>query len=337
MATRTGQAHPLAGRRLLYLAFALLGAAPIVAFAVGSLASDSFGLRGPGGPILAFSAGVLSFVSPCVLPLVPIYITHLSGASIEGGRVVADRRVTFLHAVAFIAGLSLVFIVLGAGVGLLGSYFFRDNQRELEQGAGIMLVAMGVLLIPGHTRRSPTAAALVLVGLAAVYFCIAEVADLRGDRPGLAALGIVLLVAWLRFAGYIPLSIFSRSFEVNLARNRQAGYTRSGLVGAAFAVGWTPCIGPILGSILTLGLSTSDGLTAMYLLAAYSAGFSIPFLLTGLMLGDATRLLKKVQPYTPAIEIISAVMLVALGLLLWYGRLTGLNGFFSFVDFNQGL
>lgn len=337
MATRTGSAHPIAGRRLLYLAFALLGVAPVVAFAVGPLTSDSFGLRGPGGPILAFSAGVLSFVSPCVLPLVPIYITHLSGASIEGGRVVADRRVTFLHAVSFILGLSIVFIVLGAGVGLLGSYFFRDNQRELEQGAAVMLAAMGILLIPGHTRRTPLTAGLALLGLAAVYFFIAQVADLRGDRPGLAALGLVLLVAWLRFAGYLPLSVFSRTFEVDLARNRQVGYTRSGLVGAAFAIGWTPCIGPILGSILTLGLSTSDGVTATYLLAAYSAGFSIPFLLTGLMLGDATRLLKKVQPYTPAIEVISAVMLVALGLLLWYGRLTGLNDYFSFADFNQGL
>jgi cytochrome c-type biogenesis protein len=337
MATQNTLGRPIAGRRLAYVVLALLVLVPLLAFGLGPLTSDSFSLDGPGGPLLAFSAGVLSFVSPCVLPIVPIYITHLSGATLQESRGAAARRLTFFHAVAFVAGLSLVFIVLGTSVGLLGSYFFRDNQRELEQGAGVMLILMGTLLIPGNRRRSPLAAAAALLALAATYFFVAEVADLRGDRPALIALGLVLLLAWLRFAGYLPLSLFSRTFEVNLARNRPAGYTRSALVGGAFALGWTPCIGPILGGILTLAATSSQAWTGTYLLVAYSAGFSIPFLVTGLALSDVSRFLRRIQPYTPAVEVLSAVMLVALGLLLWYGRITGLNEYFSFADFNQGL
>jgi cytochrome c-type biogenesis protein len=341
MASQTTLGRPLAGRGWLYFALALLVLAPLLAFGLGPLTDRSFGLRGPGGPILAFSAGVLSFVSPCVLPIVPIYVAHLSGASIENGRLSASRRVTFTHALAFILGLSLIFIVLGTSVGLLGSYFFKDNQRDFERVAGVLLVAMGVLLVPSYGARSPIRAAVALLALTAFYLFIAEVADLRGDRPGMLFLGIVLLVAWLRFAGYLPLNVFSRTFEVDLARNRGVGYGRSALIGAGFALGWTPCVGPVLGSILTLSsntaASTGDAWTATYLLAAYSAGFSVPFLITGLALSDATRFFRKLQPYMPVVEAVSAVVIVGLGLLLWYGKITGLYDYFSFADFNQGL
>lgn len=337
MATRRTASGPFADRRFFYLLFAGLALAPLLLFGVGPLTNESFGLSGPGGPLLAFSAGVLSFVSPCVLPLVPIYITHLSGASVEGGKVVTDRRVTFTHAVAFVLGLTFVFMVLGTSVGLLGSYFLRDNQRDLERVAGAMLVVMGILLIPAHGSRSPMRSALVLITIAAIFFFIAEVADLRGQRGDLAALALVLGLAWLRFAGYLPLNVLNRSFEVNLGRNRRVGYTRSALFGGAFALGWTPCVGPILGSILTLSATSDHAFTGTYLLAAYSAGFSIPFLITGLALSDVTRLLRKIAPYTPYIEVASGILLIGVGLLLWYGRLTGLNQYFTFAEFNQGL
>jgi cytochrome c-type biogenesis protein len=330
-------AHPFNHRNAIYLLLGVLVAVPVVAFAIGPLSGDSLSLRGPAGPALAFSAGVLSFVSPCVLPLVPIYITHLSGATVEGGRVVADRRVTFTHALAFVGGLSLVFIVLGTSVGLLGSYFFKDHQRELEQAAGIMLVVMGIVLVPARGRRSPIKSAVLLLALTGIYFFLAEVAGLRGDRARLLELGGVMALVWLRFSGYLELTIFSRTFEVNIGRNRQVGYTRSALVGGAFALGWTPCIGPILGSILTLASTSSTALTGTYLLVAYSAGFSIPFLITALALGDATRFLKRIQPYTPVVEVASGLLLVALGVLLVTGKLAGLNSYFSFAEFNQGL
>ncbi len=337
MASQTSLAGPLSNRTALYVLFGVLVALPIVAFGLGPLSGDSFSLEGPAGPILAFSAGVLSFVSPCVLPLVPIYITHLSGASVEGGRVVADRRVTFTHALAFVGGLSFIFIVLGTSAGLLGSYFFKDNQHNLEQIAGVFLVFMGIVLIPPRGRQSPMKSAILLLALTGVYFFLAELAGLREDRTRLLELGGIMALVWLRFSGYIQLSLFARTFEVNLGRNRQVGYTRSALVGGAFALGWTPCIGPILGSILTLASASSTALTGTYLLVAYSAGFSIPFLITGLALGDVTRFLKRIQPYTPIVEVAGGLLLVGLGVLLVTGKLAGLNSYFTFADFNQGL
>lgn len=337
MATQRTLNGQFSSRWLLYFVFAVLVVGPLLVFGAAGVASDSFSLKGPAGPLLAFSAGVLSFVSPCVLPLVPIYITHLSGASIENGRVTADRRVTFTHAVAFVGGLSVVFVILGTSAGLLGSYFFADNQRELEEAAGVMLVVMGIVLIPAYGRSSPIRSAVLLLALTGVYFFIAQVADLRGDRPALLLLGALLVVAWLRFAGYVQFSLFSRTFELNLARNRSVGYSRSALIGGAFALGWTPCVGPILGSILTLAATSSQAWTGTYLLVAYAAGFSIPFLITGLAMADVTRVLRRITPYTPYIEAASAIMLIGLGLLLWHGRITGLNGYFNFADFNSGL
>ena len=328
-------------RRFLYVLFALLLLTPFAAFGLGPLSSETFRLEGPGGPLLAFSAGVLSFISPCVLPIMPIFVTHLSGASIQDGRLTADRRVTFSHAVAFVVGLSIVFIALGTTAGLLGSYFLQDNQRELGQVAGVMLVGMGVLLMPAYGERSPMRSALVLLALTAVFFFIAELADLRGDRRGLLELGIAMALVWLRFAGYLRLNLLSRTFEVNVGRDRKVGYGRSALIGGAFALGWTPCVGPILGSILTLATSTSattsDAFTGAYLLVAYSAGFSVPFLITGLATSEVTRFYRKITPYTPTIEVLSGVVMVGLGLLLWYGRVTSLNDYFSFADFSRSI
>lgn len=339
MATRSLHRGP--SRTAVYTVLGILVLIPLVIFGLAQVDATTFDLQGPAGPVLAFSAGLLSFVSPCVLPIVPIYITHISGASIQDGRVVSDRRVTFMHAVAFITGLSIVFISLGASVGLLGSYVLRDNQRELEEIAGVLLVFMGVLLVPAYGQRSPLKSALLLIALTAVYLVLVDLANLRDDRTRALLLGGALVLTWLRFAGYIQLSFFSRSFQADIARNRKVGYTRSALVGGAFALGWTPCIGPILSGILTLAATTSatsgDAWTATYLLAFYSAGLSVPFLITGLALSDANKVMKKLNPYLPMIEVASGLLLIAVGTLLLTGRLTALNEYFTFSDFNQGL
>lgn len=339
MATQRMFGHQVNSRALMYFAFGVLALVPIGFFAVGPLSSDSFSLEGPGGPLLAFSAGVLSFVSPCVLPMVPIYLTHLSGASIEHGRVVSNRRVTFTHAVFFVGAFSLVFIALGTTAGLLGSYFLTDNQRQLGEIAGAILVVMGILIIPPRGRQSPIRSALLLLVLTGVYALLADLAHLQGNRVRLLELGAVLTLVWLRFAGYLQLALFSRTFEVNVGAKREVGYTKSALVGGAFALGWTPCIGPILASILTLaGVgSDSDPWRGAYLLVAYSAGLSIPFLIAGLALSDITPALRRIQRFSGVIEVASGLMIITVGVLLITGRLTGLNEYFSFADFNQGL
>jgi cytochrome c-type biogenesis protein len=337
MARQGSIAHPRLNRTTGYLLLALLAAIPVLLFAAGPLSSGSFSLRGPGGPLLAFSAGVLSFVSPCVLPLVPIFIAQISGASIENGRVVASRRVTFTHAVAFVIGLSAVFIALGAAAGLLGSYVLVDNQQRLGEIAGAMLVLMGVLVIPPRGRAEPLLSALLLLLCTGVFVLLADLGDLQNDRLRLAALGVVLLIVWLRFAGYVQLSVLQRTFEVPIARNHGVGYLRSAFVGGAFALGWTPCVGPILGSILTLAATSGEALRGTYLLTWYAAGLAVPFLMAGLAVSDAQRVIRRIQRFGPIIEIVSGMALIVVGVLLVSGRLTALNDFFTFADFNQGL
>ncbi len=337
MASRRAAVASLPSRNALYLIFAVLALIPVAAFVIGPLTNTSFNLEGPAGPFLAFSAGVLSFFSPCVLPIVPIFIAQISGSSIENGRLTADRKVTFTHAVAFVSGLSLVFIGLGAAAGLFGSYFLQDNQRDLGQIAGAILVLMGVLVIPPRGRADPFRSALMLIGLTIVFFFLAEVSGLKDDRVRLLLLGAVLLVVWGRFAGYLQLTLFSRTFEVGIARNHKVGYMRSGFVGGAWALGWIPCVGPILGSILTLAGNSGEALQGTYLLMAYAAGMSIPFLIAGLAISDVNRFMKKIQPYTPVIEVFSGIAIITVGVLLLAGNLQNLNEYFGFAEFNQGL
>ncbi len=329
MAAQSTAGRALAPNRWIYAVFALLLVGPIAAVGIGAIGSGSFSLKGPGGPLLAYCAGVVSFTSPCVLPLVPIYITHISGAGMRAGQATAGRSATFSHALAFVAGLSVVFIALGASFGLLGSYVLQDHQRELEHVAGVMLLLMGVLLLPEHGRGKPQRLALAVLALTLAFVLLADLNEIREDRRALVELGLALVLVWARYAGFIPLRFFQRTFEVRLEGARPVGYTRSALVGGSFALGWTPCIGPILGSILTVAATSDQALTGLYLLVAYSAGFSIPFLVAGLALSDASAFFKKIQPYTPAIEVVSALMLVGLGTLLWFGRLSSLAQYFT--------
>ena len=164
-----------------------------------------------------------------------------------------------------------------------------------------------------------------------------EVGGIKDDRLRLTLLAAVMVAVWLRFAGYLQLQLFARTFEVRVGTNRPVGYLRSAFVGGAFGLGWTPCVGPILGSILTLAADSGDALRGTFLLVWYALGLSIPFLIAGLAISDVNRFLKRIQPYTPVIEVLSGVMLIGVGVLLISGRLTGLNDYFSFADFNQGL
>ncbi|MBN9494118.1 sulfite exporter TauE/SafE family protein [bacterium] len=337
MTTQTMFGHRVSSRAVLYTALALLVLIPVAAFAIGPLTSSSFSLKGPAGPLLAFSAGLLSFVSPCVLPMVPIYLAHISGAGIEEGRITASRRVTFTHSLVFVAAFSFVFIAIGSAAGLLGFYFLQDNKRDLTEWAGVVLVLMGVLLIPSSGRRDPLKSAVALLILTAVFFFLANVARLHEDRVRLIMLAVVLVALWLRYAGYLEIPFLSRTFETGLGKNHGVGYTRSALFGGAFALGWTPCIGPILASIITLAADSSSALRGTYLLAAYSAGLAIPFLIGGLAISDLMPAIRKIQRHTGVIELASGIMLVGVGVLLITGNLTGLNQYFDFASFNGGL
>ncbi|MXY88101.1 MAG: hypothetical protein F4Y92_04515 [Dehalococcoidia bacterium] len=323
----------------LYLAFAALVAAPFLVFTLGGVEVDPRKtLEGAGGPFIAFSAGVLSFLSPCVLPIVPIYITNLAGATVEGGEVRANRGKTFTHALAFVIGLSIVFIALGASAGLFG-FALLDYQPEMETAAGVLLIVLGSLLIPAFGRKPPLVAAIALAVVAAAFYGIVEFAELRDQPWRMGLLGAAGLVAWAKYSGYIQFNLLQRTFKADFGGSRSVSYTRSAMVGGGFAVGWSPCVGPVLGFILTLAATSGDAATGTYLLAFYSAGLGIPFLLAGLAVGDAAKAVRKMQRFMPAVEVASAAMLIALGALLLAGTVTNLNEYFDIgiTEINEGL
>jgi len=213
---------------------------------------------------LAFLAGLLSFLSPCVLPLVPSYLAYV------GGGLGAGRGVVFRSSLLFVLGFSLVFVGLGASASLLGS-LLSAYRRELTVVGGFLIIFFGVMM-----------------------------------------LGVRL------------------PFLQRDARVRFSGETRTPigavLLGMAFAAGWTPCIGPVLGATLTLA-GTSGGLgQGVSLLAVYALGLGVPFVLSALMLTSFTRFSKGFRRYLPWVERVSGAVLIAAGVMLLTGTYTALNG-----------
>ncbi|MSQ25506.1 MAG: cytochrome c biogenesis protein CcdA [Dehalococcoidia bacterium] len=249
---------------------------------------------------LAFAGGVVSFISPCVLPLAPIYLGHLSGVSVVNGTMQGGRT-TFLHAVGFVLGFAAVFTALGATVGVLGGVA-GGHGETVARAAGALLVAMG-LYMAGAFRLPVARTVLGPLTRAA-------------DR------------------------LYYRERRPQVAQGRPA-YWRSSLVGAAFAVGWTPCITPVLGAILTLAYANTGADAsgwqaagqAALLLAFYTAGLSVPFLAAGAALGRITPVFKRINRYPPAITVASGVLLVLVGVLVLRNAVTELNRYFNFLPY----
>ena len=251
--------------------------------------------------VLAFAGGVVSFVSPCVLPLVPIYLGHLSGVSVKDGQFQGGIT-TFFHSVGFVVGFSIVFVILGATIGLLGGAA-GGQQENVARGAGVLLMLFGLYMAGAF--RAP-----------------------------------VLRLALAPVAGALD-RVYYRERRLQVGTGGSPSYLRSFGVGSAFAVGWTPCITPVLGAILTLAYSEagndlgawSAAGQAALLLTFYVIGLSVPFLLAGLALGRATPLFKKVNRYYPMITVASGVLLVAVGWLVFTNSVTDLNRYFDFLPY----
>ncbi|MBI5283987.1 MAG: cytochrome c biogenesis protein CcdA [Chloroflexi bacterium] len=257
-------------------------------------------LGGPWGFAFAFAAGVLSFLSPCVLPLVPAYLAHLTGTTghIEGA---AHRRETIVHASFFVAGFTTIFTFLGASIGLFG-YAVRDNLSTFERIAGLFLIVMGlnlvgVIRIPWlyrtYTLQSP--------GLPQAAVMVPAGAVPAGER------------GWLSGAAYM------KSFGV----------------GSAFSVGWTPCIGPVLGAILTLAASGSTVAHGAYLLFVYSLGLGLPFLITAFAFVPVTAFLRRIRGALPVLEVTTGVLVMFVGVLVLTHQMTIFNRYFDFFGFSQ--
>lgn len=221
--------------------------------------------------LAAFAAGFLSFISPCVLPLIPGYISFVSGISVDemrGDTAPATSRLqVFLTSLAFVIGFSIVFVALGASATAIGKFMFAKLPL-LSKIAGIILIIFGL-----HTM------------------------------------------------GVFRLAFLETEKRVH-AQRKPAGPLGAMLVGVAFAFGWTPCIGPILGGILAIAGSKNTVSEGITLLAVYSLGLGIPFLLTSLAINQFFTAAKRIRKHYHTIEVASGALLIAIGVLIVTGQLT---------------
>jgi cytochrome c-type biogenesis protein len=223
--------------------------------------------------LVAFSAGVFSFLSPCVLPLFPSYLSFITGMSVDDLQGLAAGRGRIIgHSLAFIVGFSLVFVALGASLSALGQLLY--DYRDLIRRAG----------------------------------------------------GTLMIVFGLYIAGVLPVAWLGRYRQVHL-RSRPAGLLGSWVVGVSFAIGWTPCVGPILGSILTLAGTAETVGTGVTLLTAYSAGLGLPFFLSSLALGTFLAAFRRFRSWIPLVERTAGALLVVVGVLVLTNQFVVLNAY----------
>lgn len=216
----------------------------------------------------AFLAGIVSFFSPCVLPLVPAYIANLAGITVIDPNSRRSYLPILFHSLAFVVGFSLIFIGLGASVGLIGTTI-TAHSLLLRYISGGLIIAFGIFLIAAYK------------------------------------------LPWLNYEKRLKTTASS-----------SPGYFRSVGIGAAFALGWTPCIGPILGAILMLACNSQSVGQGALLLSIYSLGLGVPFILTGLLWGAIMPLWKSINRYLGIISIVSGALLIVVGILMLTGSLT---------------
>lgn len=222
---------------------------------------------------IAFSAGFLSFFSPCVLPLIPSYITYITGLSFgqlqeaHPGRKV--RLVVLAHSLAFVLGFSAVFISMGALAGIASSTFqstMKEGLVWLQRAGGLLIFLFGI------------------------------------HMSGLFHFGLLL---------------GDKHIQIH---NKPGGLVGTFFVGIAFAAGWTPCIGPILGAILAMAAGTSGSAAkSMFLLGSYAAGLGIPFIISGLLFHGFLDFFKRFKSHIRKMELFTGVLLMAVGILLFFG------------------
>lgn len=219
---------------------------------------------------LAFLAGVLSFLSPCVLPLVPSYVSFITGISFEDLKEGVDKKriryLTITNSLAFILGFSAVFIALGASSSVVGRFLF-EYQEWIRIVGGILVIILGLFV-----------------------------------------------------AGFLKLNFLMRDKKMHLS-GKPVGYIGTFAVGMTFAAGWTPCIGPILGTILLYASSKASAMYGFKLLAVYSLGLAIPFFVASLAINSFLSYSRKFLKHMKVIMVVSGLLLIIFGIMLLTNRL----------------
>ena len=232
---------------------------------------------------LAFLAGIASFLSPCVLALVPAYISYLGGRAAGGEQDENNRMVTFAHGLAFVLGFSVVFVLMGVAASALGG-LLHDIRNWLMRIGGFVVVVFGLHMI-----------------------------------------------------GVFRIPFLEYDTRIQEMPDRSLGYLSSALMGVFFSAGWSPCVGPVLGAILTLALNGGSVSQGAILLSSYSAGLAIPFLLAALGIGWVTVILRKYARVMRYTEVVMGVLMVILGIMLMTGFLNLLAQQMQFFWIDFGL
>jgi cytochrome c-type biogenesis protein len=225
----------------------------------------------PIGIFLALSAGFLSFLSPCVLPLVPSYVSFITGMSLDD--LQHARRTALVHTLLFVSGFTLIFLALGATATVFGRLLLA-NQIWISRVGGALVILFGLVLL-----------------------------------------------------GVIKVGALSQERRVHLS-DKPLGYLGTVVVGIAFGAGWTPCLGPILGGILTYTASSANLTQGLVLLGAYSMGLAVPFVLASVALGRFFVVFAWFRKHLRLVNAIAGVMLIVVGLLMVTGRFAMLSSFF---------
>src|SRR6266852_4638086 len=270
----------------------------------------------------AFLAGLVSFLSPCVLPLVPGYISMLSGIGMEQLRQGQPPR-----AGLFASSLSVVFISFGASASAVGT-FLRQNRSLLAPIAGALILLFGLHLL-GILIKLTVRTGLILGGVLAL---LGVVALLHGG-PLFAGLGFVhfFSLSLIGFFGPAMTRWLNRDVRLRTS-STQPGIWSGFLLGFAFAFGWTPCIGPILATVLALAAASDTIARGVLLLAVYSAGLAVPFLLTALGIGQFLRFYQRFRKHLHAVELFSGALLLFVGGLVFVNKLTWLSAKLTFLN-----
>jgi cytochrome c-type biogenesis protein len=233
----------------------------------------------------ALIAGVLSFASPCCLPLVPAYLSYITGVSIEefsGAQIAGQRKEILLSAFAFVVGLAIVFTVLGATATVIGQTLL-ENQEWVARIAGAIIIIFG-----------------------------------------------------LHMLGWLKLPFLEQEKRMDFTKRRAPGFLGAMLMGSAFGVGWTPCVGPFLGSILLLASQSGTVGTGMLLLFIYALGLGMPFVFAGLLIGQLMPMLTRVKRHMRTLTYASGGLLIVMGLLVFSNQMSILTSYLIRV-FGTGL
>jgi cytochrome c-type biogenesis protein len=276
----------------------------------------------------AFLAGLISFLSPCVLPLVPGYISMLSGIGVEQLRQGQQPKGgLFTSALSFVVGFSVVFISFGASASAVGG-FLRQNRALLAPVAGALILLFGLHLLGGLMRMN-IRAGMVLGGLLVAL----GIASLLHHGPLFAGLGASHFFSLSIIGFFGPQLARWLNRDVHLhSTDTKPGILSGFLLGFAFAFGWTPCIGPILATVLALAAASDTVARGVLLLAVYSAGLAVPFLLTALGLGQFLRFYQNFRKHLHAVELFSGALLLFVGGLVFFNKLTWLSGKLTFLN-----